>query len=184
MVTSFGRSCLHAAAARDQVRIVSLILTCGANLFHTDQFGNSPLDVAMLHDSYTCHRILKVAQRKNLARRGEQGLTMNMQSDVNGCNQPRDTNFQRLQAESVPYSESEYQQNGGDGHVLQMTNATNSSVPSSTLPSLHPDHTLGKDTDLGLQNGQADLKKRSKSAPYYQTKYHIMAKQPRVYRGR
>ena len=197
MVTSLGRTVLHAAAARDQMRITSLVLSLGGSPWCTDQLEKSPLDVAMLHNSYTCQRVLKLAQRKNLAQRGEQGLIryMDSKSTVNEVyqgNRPKE-----IDGKVSTINESD--PNGIFRCEKNITCGPNKRTQkefdfdfSQVLPSLSIEDKTGKGQSLDIVKKDSDsenshgvdLNKRSQSEPYYQTKYHILAKQPHVYRGR
>ena len=180
MVTSCGRGALHAAAAFDQAPVVSLLLNMGSSPIAVDQFGRSPIHVASDYNSYTCHRILKAAQRKQWAARCEPGFCDTKMQETTNCLKSKgdstvttgghlgaDVEFSSFIQKSSLAPETLK-------HKASLSSRKQSSVRQSS--SSVKERTCGKE--------ETESNKRSKSAPYYETKYHIMAKQPHVYRGR
>ena len=179
-MTSFRRGALHAAAAFDQVAVVSLLLKAGSSPTAVDQFGRSPLHVASDYNSYTCHRILKVAQRKQWAARCEPRFCdTEMQNATNCLKSKGYSNFTQRGFLGADFDFSSFIQKSGLTpetlkHKASQTNQKQSSIRQRSN-SIN-ERKCGKE--------ETESNKRSKSAPYYETKYHIMAKQPHVYRGR
>ena len=178
MVTSFGRGALHAAAAFDQVPVVSLLLSTGSSPSTVDQFGRSPLHVASDYNSYTCHRLLKVTQRKQLAARCEPGFCdTKKQETTNRLKSKGDTTFTTRGHLSADVDFSSFLQKSG-----LTSGALKHEAPSRKQTSLRQGWRTVNEREFTKEETESN--KRSKSAPYYETKHHIMAKQPHVYRGR
>ena len=176
MVTSFGRGAMHAAAAFDQVPVVSLLLSTGSSPSIVDQFGRSPLHVASDYNSYTCHRLLKVTQRKQWAARCEPEFCDTKKQETLKSN--GDTTFTTRGHLSADVDFSSFIQKSGLTSEALKHKAALSPKQSSIRQS---SRTVN---ERGFTKEETESNKRSKSAPYYETKYHIMAKQPHVYRGR
>ena len=181
MVTSFGRGAMHAAAALDQVPVVSILLSTGCSPSTVDQFGRSPLHVASDYNSYTCHRLLKVTQMKQWAARCEPGFCDTKKQETTNCLKSKgDTTFTTRGHLSADVDFSSFvQQFGLTPEPLEHKASASSRKKTSIrqcLSSVNEQEYAKEETESN--------NKRSKSAPYYETKYHIMAKQPHVYRGR
>ena len=180
MVTSFERGALHAAAAFDMVPVVSLLLHKGSSPTAVDRFGRSPIHVASDYNSYTCHRLLKVAQRKQWAARCQPGFCdTKMQTKTNCLKSKGDSTVTPRGHFSADVDFSSFIQKSG---LASETLKHKASQPSRKQGAVRQNSSSVNERKCGKEETESN--KRSKSAPYYETKYHIMAKQPHVYRGR
>ncbi|XP_067933349.1 trichohyalin-like [Watersipora subatra] len=62
--TCSGNSCLHAAAANDQLKVALELCKHGADIYAKNRNGSTPLDIALEFGSFTCERELRLSQWK------------------------------------------------------------------------------------------------------------------------
>ena len=138
------------------------------------------MHVASDYNSYTCHRLLKVTQRKQWAARCEPGFCDTKKHITINCLKSRgDTTFTSRGHLSAEVVFSSFIQKSG---FIPETVKHKATAPSRKQSSIRQSSSTVN--ELEYTKEETESNKRSKSAPYYETKYHIMAKQPRVYRGR